>query len=197
MEPAVRGPRTKSGITTGRALNDALLASETPKNSRQPTGTGRQTPAAGNGIFGCRDRRPKISLRNRKGPRRPKEGNDTGENPHRNGPSRVGAGIRGFVGLDGGDSLVRTANSPPSHRTGLRFQGQERHDDRCLSTRGFYIVGSHLIPVIVAEMSPQIIHDGSNLLVAHHRSEWWHSALSVNDNFDWISAGFEISVSRK
>src|SRR5258705_5187817 len=32
-------------------------------------------------------------------PRRPNERNDTGENPHRNGLSRVGAGICGFVGL--------------------------------------------------------------------------------------------------
>ena len=69
--------------------------------------------------------------------------------------------------------------------------------DRCLSTYGFYVVGRHRIPVIVTEMSPQIIHDGSNLIVAHHRSEWWHFALSANDNFDGISAGFEIFVSRK
>jgi hypothetical protein len=65
------------------------------------------------------------------------------------------------------------------------------------SANGFYVVGRHIIPIIVFEMSPQIIHDGSNLIVAHHRSERWHSALSVDDNTDWIAAGFEISVSRK
>jgi hypothetical protein len=60
-----------------------------------------------------RDWRLKIGLRDRKGHRRPKEWNDTGENPHRNGLSRVGAGICGFVGLDGGvRSLIRTGLSP-------------------------------------------------------------------------------------
>jgi hypothetical protein len=109
MEPAVRSPRIKSAITTGRARNDALLASQDSQNSRQPTGIGRQNPAAGNGIFGCRDGRLKIGLRDRKRHRRPKEGNDTGENPHRNGLSGVGAGICGFVGLDGGvGSQIRT-----------------------------------------------------------------------------------------
>ena len=39
---------------------------------------GIQNPAAGNGIFGCRDGRLKIGLRDRKGHRRPKEWNDTG-----------------------------------------------------------------------------------------------------------------------
>src|ERR1700737_3186985 len=95
MESAVRSPRIKSALTTGRARNDAPLASKTPQNSRQPTGIGRQNPAAGNGIFGCRDWRLKIGLRDRKGHRRPKEWNDTGENPHRNGLSEVGAGICG------------------------------------------------------------------------------------------------------
>ena len=77
------------------------------------------------------------------------------------------------------------------------FRVWKRQRGRSLSTNSFHVVGRHVVPVIVVEMSPQIIHDGSNLIVAHHRSEWWHSALSVNDNFDWISAGFEISVSRK
>jgi hypothetical protein len=45
-----------------------------------------ENPAAGNGIFECRDGRIKIGLRDRKGHRRPKERNDNGENPHRNGP---------------------------------------------------------------------------------------------------------------
>jgi hypothetical protein len=67
----------------------------------------------------------------------------------------------------------------------------------CLSTNSFYLVGRHLIPVTVVEMSPQIIHDGSNLIVAHHRSEWWHSALSVDDDVDGISARFEISVAHE
>jgi hypothetical protein len=92
-----------------RLETDALLASRDSQNSRQPVGIGRQNPAAGNGIFGCRDGRLKIGLRDRKGHRRPKEWNDTGENPHRNGLSRAGAGVCGFLGLDGGvRSRIRT-----------------------------------------------------------------------------------------
>ena len=59
-------------------------------------------------------REAKIGLRDRKRHRRLKERNDAGENTHRNGLFRLGPGIRGSVGLDGG---VR------SHmRTGLPFE---------------------------------------------------------------------------
>jgi hypothetical protein len=55
-------------------------------------------------------REAKIGLRDRKRHRRPKERNDAGENTHRNGLFRVGPGIRGSIGLDGGVlSLVRTS----------------------------------------------------------------------------------------
>jgi hypothetical protein len=64
-------------------------------------------------------REAKIGLRDRKRHWRPKERNETGENPDRNGLFGVGPGIRGSVGLDGGDGRDRTANPPPSHRTGL------------------------------------------------------------------------------
>jgi hypothetical protein len=66
-----------------------------------------------------------------------------------------------------------------------------------LPTSRFYVVGRHRILVTVVEMSPQIIHDRGNLVVAHHRSEWRHSALPVDDDVNRISAGFEISVARK
>jgi hypothetical protein len=66
-----------------------------------------------------------------------------------------------------------------------------------LSTSRSYVVGRHRILVAVVEMSPQIIHDRGNLIVAHHRSEWRHSAQSVDDDVNRISAGFEISVARK
>jgi site-specific DNA recombinase len=52
-------------------------------------------------------REAKSGVKDRKRPRRPKERNDTGENPHRNDLSGVGAGICGFVGLDGGRLAVR------------------------------------------------------------------------------------------
>jgi hypothetical protein len=40
-----------------------------------------------------------------------------------------------------------------------------------LSANGLYVVGRHPITVTIIEMSPQVIHDGGNLIVAHHRSE--------------------------
>ena len=55
-------------------------------------------------------REAKIGLRDRKGHQRPKERNDTSENPHRNGLFRAGAGICGFVGLDGGRDRDRTCD---------------------------------------------------------------------------------------
>jgi hypothetical protein len=60
--------------------------------------------------LGYRDGRLKIGLRDRKGHRRPKERNDTGENPHRNGLSGVSVWICGFVGLGGGRDRDRTCD---------------------------------------------------------------------------------------
>src|SRR6266852_2250746 len=84
MEPAVRSPRTESAIITDRAQNGDFGLPRLPY-SRLPKGIGRGNPGAGNGIFGCRDGRLKIGLRDRKCHQRPKERNDTGENPRRNG----------------------------------------------------------------------------------------------------------------
>ena len=51
-------------------------------------------------------RAAEIGLRDRK---RPKERNDTDENPHRNGPFGAGREICGLEGLDGGvRSQLRT-----------------------------------------------------------------------------------------
>jgi hypothetical protein len=46
-------------------------------------------------------------------------------------------------------------------------------------------------------MRPQVIYHSGNLIVAHHRPEWRHSALSVDDDVDGISAGFQIPVARE
>src|ERR1700736_5950834 len=77
MESAVRSPWIKSAITTNRARSDALLASQDSQNSRQPTGIGRQNPAAGTEFLDT-ETGVKIGLRDRKDHRRPKEWNDTG-----------------------------------------------------------------------------------------------------------------------
>src|ERR1700676_2839330 len=68
--------------------------------------------------------------------------------------------------------------------------------DQFLSANDFDILWRHRIAVIVAEMSPQIIHNGGNLVVAHHGPEGWHSALAVDDNLNRISAGFEVPIGR-
>ena len=54
-------------------------------------------------------REAKIGLRDRKCHQRPKERNNTGENPHRNGLFGAGPEICGLEGLDGGvRSQIRT-----------------------------------------------------------------------------------------
>ena|SRR6266851_774169 len=112
MEPAVRSPRTESAIITDRAQNGGFGLPRLPY-SRLPKGIGRGNPGAGNGIFGCRDGRLKIGLRDRKYHQRPKERNDTGENPHRNGLFGADPEICGLEGLDGGvRSQMRTGLDP-------------------------------------------------------------------------------------
>ena len=117
MAPVVRSPRIESAIITGRARNGG---------PGLPNGIGRRN-RRGERNFGVQRREAKIGRRDRKRHRRPKERNDTGQNPQRNGLSGVGAGICGFVGLDGGDDLDQTACSPRRDRTSLRTSGQERN----------------------------------------------------------------------
>ena len=73
-----------SGGSTDRPER-SVLARKTPKIPEFPNGLGGRNPTAGNGIFGCRDREAEIGPRDRKCPRRLKEQNDSGGNPHRNG----------------------------------------------------------------------------------------------------------------
>jgi hypothetical protein len=79
-----------------------------------------------NGIFGCRDKAAEFAVRDTKRPRRPKgTGTDSG-NPGTNGLSGPNSKLPGSGGLDGGAGMDRTANPPPSRRTGLRHPSQER-----------------------------------------------------------------------
>jgi hypothetical protein len=127
MAPAVRNPRIESAIVMGRARNGGLLASRNSQYSRVAETVLAFATARGERNFGVQRREAKIGRRDRKRHRRPKERNDTGENPQRNGLSGVGAGICRFVGLDGGDYLDQTACSPRRDRTGLRHSSQERN----------------------------------------------------------------------
>jgi hypothetical protein len=58
-------------------------------------------------------REAEIGLRDHECHQRPKERNDTGENPHRNGLFGAGPEICGLERLDGGDGRDRTANPHP------------------------------------------------------------------------------------
>jgi hypothetical protein len=124
MEPAVRSPRIKSAITRLETTHFwPLRLPKFPAADRHwPS-----KPCRGERNFWMQRREAKIGLRDRKRHRRPKERNDTGENPHRNGLSGVGTRICSFVGLGGGDDLDQTACSPRSHRTSLRNSSQERN----------------------------------------------------------------------
>jgi len=56
---------------------------------------------------------------------------------------------------------------------------------------GFDIVGSHCIPIVIAEVRPHVIDDGGDLLVTHHDAHRRHSVLPVDDHGERISGGFE------
>jgi site-specific DNA recombinase len=60
MEPAVRGARIEPAIITPR-LDTTFFASQGSQYFRPPNGIGHRNPAAGNGIFGCRDGRLKSA----------------------------------------------------------------------------------------------------------------------------------------
>jgi len=64
-------------------------------------------PCRGERNFWMQRRAAEIGLRDRK---RPKERNDTDENPHRNGPFGAGREICGLEGLDGGRDGDRTCD---------------------------------------------------------------------------------------
>jgi hypothetical protein len=80
----------------------------------------RPSPAAGNGIFGCGDRPPKIAPKMGERSQRQKSGKRVVGNPRRNGLFGVVPETRGLRRLDGGGSRAQTGDPPPSHRTGLR-----------------------------------------------------------------------------
>ena len=82
MEPTVRSPWIEPAIIAKQTRSGAFGLARLPQFPAAD-GIGRRSPAAGNGIFGCRDGRLKIGLRDLKRHRRPKERNDTGENPQR------------------------------------------------------------------------------------------------------------------
>src|SRR5229473_1198424 len=80
MEPAVRSPRTESAIITDRAQNGALGLPGLPIFPAAER-CWPWKPCRGERNFWMQRREAKIGLRDRKCHQRPKERNDTGENP--------------------------------------------------------------------------------------------------------------------
>jgi hypothetical protein len=123
MEPTVRNPRLESAIGSESARSSLL--------SRRFPSAGWSAPSrnsvAGNGIFRCRDWRPRIHPRDRYCRQRPVTLKNRWQDPRRNGLFSIDDGFRGSGRLDGGDDLDQTACSPRSHRTSLRTSSQERN----------------------------------------------------------------------
>jgi len=110
MEPTVRSAWIKSAIGSDPARSSLLSR----PNSRAPAGQPSRNSVAGNGIFGCRDWRPRTRPRDRYSRQRPGTLKIGNKNPRGNGPFSIDDGFRSSGGLDGG---VR------SHmRTGLHLQ---------------------------------------------------------------------------
>src|SRR5260370_16960490 len=59
MEPTVRGAWTQSGIAAAPSRS-RIAAAQNPEYGFNCARTSRSATAAGNGIFGCRDRPPKT-----------------------------------------------------------------------------------------------------------------------------------------
>src|SRR6266481_2695840 len=59
MEPTVRGAWTQSGIAAAPSRS-RIAAAQNPEYGFNCARTSRSATAAGNGIFGCRDRAPKT-----------------------------------------------------------------------------------------------------------------------------------------
>jgi hypothetical protein len=87
-------------------LERSALAPQTLKIPEFPKGLGDR----GERNFCIRRREARIGLRDRKSDRRPKEQNNTGENPRRNGLFWLGPEICVLVGLDGGRDRDRTCD---------------------------------------------------------------------------------------
>src|SRR5258706_5557847 len=118
MEPAVRSARTRSGLTAAPAHEAApLQAPELGWLEYQRSGcsaVSRSATAAGNGIFGCRDRAPKTVAKMCERLQRQKSEKRVARNARRNALFGVVPETFGLRRLDGG---VRS-----QIRTGLHLQ---------------------------------------------------------------------------
>src|SRR5258706_1940978 len=112
MEPAVRGARTRSGITAAPAHEAApLQAPELGWLEYQRSGcsaVSRSATAAGNGIFGCRDRAPKTVAKMCERLQRQKSEKRVARNARRKALIDLVLETCGLRRLDGGRTRART-----------------------------------------------------------------------------------------
>src|SRR5258706_9273207 len=118
MEPTVRGAWTQSGIAAAPSRS-RIAAAQNPEYGFNCARTSRSATAAGNGIFGCRDRAPKTVAKMCERLQRQKSEKRVAGNPRRNALFGVVLETCGLRRLDGGGSRAQTEDPPPSHRTNL------------------------------------------------------------------------------
>ena len=115
MEPTVRGAWTQSGIAAAPSRS-RIAAAQNPEYGFNCARTSRSATAAGNGIFGCRDRAPKITTKLRQRSQRPKSGKSVAENPGRNALFGVASETCGLRRLDGGGCSLAKPVSNANNR---------------------------------------------------------------------------------
>src|SRR5882672_7500985 len=101
MGPAVRRTRPQSRITAAPAQDPNPKSRNCGCSSVQLRA---QSPAVGNGIFGCRDRAPNIITKKGERLQRPKSAKQVAGNPRRSALFGVDWGKGGLRRLDGGGS---------------------------------------------------------------------------------------------
>src|SRR5882762_6035463 len=88
MEPTVRGAWTQSGIAAAPSRS-RIAAAQNPEYGFNCARTSRSATAAGNGIFGCRDRAPKTVAKMCERLQRQKSEKRVARNARRNAPFSV------------------------------------------------------------------------------------------------------------
>ena len=129
MGLAVRRTRPQSRITAAPVQDPNYSGPKSRNSGCSAVQLRAQSPAVGNGIFGCRDRAPKIITKKRQRLQRPKSGKKVARNPRRSALFGVDSGQGGLRRLDGGvRSHIRTGLEPES-------------PDNCLFTGYFHEFG--------------------------------------------------------
>src|SRR6266481_5793250 len=107
MEPTVRGAWTQSGIAAAPSRS-RIAAAQNPEYGFNCARTSRSATAAGNGIFGCRDRAPKTVAKMCERLQRQKSEKRVARNARRKALFDLALETCGLQRLDGGRTRART-----------------------------------------------------------------------------------------